>query len=31
MIAGNDGAIVTEYACYHSMDGLKFTNPVAHP
>ncbi|MDO5308368.1 MAG: hypothetical protein Q4G03_02580 [Planctomycetia bacterium] len=31
MIAGSEGAIVTEYACYHSMDGLKFTNPKAHP
>ena len=31
MMAGSDGAIVTEYACYHSMDGLKFTNPKAHP
>ncbi len=27
MIGGSEGAIVTEYACYHSMDGLKFTNP----
>lgn len=31
MIAGSDGAIVTEYACYHSPDGLRFTNPAAHP
>lgn len=31
MIGGTDGAIVTEYACYHSMDGLKFTNPAGHP
>ena len=31
MIAGSEGAIVTEYACYHSGDGLRFTNPVAHP
>lgn len=30
MIAGSEGAIVTEYACYHSMDGLRFTNPAAH-
>lgn len=27
MIAGAEGAIVTEYANYHSMEGLKFTNP----
>ena len=31
MMAGSEGAIVTEYACYHSMDGLRFTNPKAHP
>ena len=31
MIAGSEGAVVTEYACYHSMDGLKFSNPKAHP
>ncbi len=31
MIGGEKGAIVTEYACYHSMDGLKFTNPAGHP
>ncbi len=31
MMAGSEGAVVTEYACYHSMDGLKFTNPKAHP
>lgn len=31
MIGGSEGAIVTEYACYHSMDGLKFTNKNAHP
>ena len=30
MIAGSEGAVVTEYACYHSMDGLKFSNPKAH-
>ena len=30
MIGGSEGAVVTEYACYHSMDGLKFTNPKAH-
>lgn len=30
MMAGADGAIVTEYACYHSNDGLRFTNPKAH-
>ncbi len=27
MMAGPEGAIITEYACYHSMDGLRFTNP----
>ena len=27
MIAGPQGAIVTEYASYHSGEGLKFTNP----
>ena len=31
MMAGSEGAIVTEYACYHSMDGLRFSNPKAHP
>ncbi|MGL4942040.1 MAG: hypothetical protein ACRC46_02475 [Thermoguttaceae bacterium] len=29
MIAGPQGAIVTEYASYHSGDGLRFTNPKA--
>lgn len=29
MIAGSQGAIVTEYASYHSGDGLRFTNPKA--
>ena len=28
MIAGPEGAIVSEYACYHSGDGLRFTNPT---
>ncbi len=27
MMAGPQGAIVTEYATYHSGEGLKFTNP----
>ncbi|MGI6401803.1 MAG: hypothetical protein ACOX0A_06815 [Thermoguttaceae bacterium] len=31
MIGGSEGAVVTEYACYHSMDGLKFSNPKARP
>jgi D-lyxose ketol-isomerase len=26
-VGGPDGAIVTEYASYHSMDALRFTNP----
>lgn len=29
MMAGPDGAIVYEFASYHDMDGLKFTNPKA--
>ena len=29
MIAGPEGAIVTEYASYHSGEGLRFTNPNA--
>jgi len=29
MMAGPQGAIVTEYASYHSGDGLRFTNPKA--
>ncbi len=29
MIAGPQGAIVTEYATYHDNAGLRFTNPVA--
>lgn len=29
MMAGPDGAIVFEFASYHDMDGLKFTNPKA--
>ncbi|MCL2119114.1 MAG: hypothetical protein FWH27_11880 [Planctomycetaceae bacterium] len=28
MMAGPEGAIVTEYASYHSGDGLRFTNPT---
>ena len=27
MIAGPDGAIVSEYGCAHDMDGLRFTHP----
>ncbi len=27
MIAGPEGVIVTEYATFHDMDGLRFTNP----
>jgi hypothetical protein len=27
MLAGPDGAIVTEYATYHDNAGLRFTNP----
>ena len=27
MLAGPDGAIVTEYATFHDNDGLRFTNP----
>ena len=29
MMAGPEGAIVTEYATYHDGDGLRFTNPNA--
>jgi len=29
MMAGPDGAVVFEFASYHDMDGLKFTNPNA--
>jgi len=29
MLAGPQGAIVTEYASYHSGEGLRFTNPKA--
>jgi hypothetical protein len=29
MMAGPEGAIVTEYASYHSGDGLRFSNPTA--
>jgi hypothetical protein len=29
MVAGNKGCIVTEYASYHDMKGLRFTNPGA--
>ena len=27
MLAGPDGAVVTEYATFHDNDGLRFTNP----
>jgi D-lyxose ketol-isomerase len=27
MLAGPEGAIVTEYGCYHDMAGLRFTHP----
>jgi hypothetical protein len=27
MVAGPEGCIVTEYASYHDMAGLRFTNP----
>lgn len=29
MMAGPEGAIVDEWACYHDNDGLRFTNPHA--
>ena len=29
MVAGPEGALVTEYGTYHDMDGLKFSNPKA--
>lgn len=29
MMAGPDGAVVYEFASYHDMEGLKFTNPKA--
>ena len=29
MMAGPEGAIVDEWACYHDNGGLRFTNPVA--
>lgn len=29
MLAGPEGAIVSEYATYHDMDGLRLTNPAA--
>ena len=27
MLAGPEGAIVSEYASFHDMDGLRFTHP----
>lgn len=29
MVAGPEGALVTEYGTYHDMDGLRFSNPKA--
>ncbi len=29
LMAGEQGAIVTEYGTYHDNDGLRFTNPAA--
>ena len=29
LLAGPEGAIVSEWACYHDNDGLRFTNPKA--
>ena len=29
MVAGPDGALVTEYGTFHDMDGLRFSNPKA--
>jgi hypothetical protein len=29
MVAGPEGALVTEYGTYHDMDGLRFSNPQA--
>lgn len=29
MVAGPEGALVTEYGTFHDMDGLKFSNPKA--
>lgn len=29
MMAGPEGAVVSEWACYHDNDGLRFTNPIA--
>lgn len=29
LYAGDEGAIVSEYACYHDGDGLRFSNPKA--
>lgn len=30
LMAGEQGAVVTEYGTYHDNDGLRFTNPDAH-
>lgn len=30
MVAGPEGALVTEYGTFHDMDGLRFSNPKAH-
>ena len=29
MVAGSEGALVTEYGTFHDMDGLRFSNPKA--
>ncbi len=29
MVAGPEGALVTEYGTFHDMDGLRFSNPKA--
>jgi hypothetical protein len=29
MVAGQEGALVTEYGTFHDMDGLRFSNPKA--
>lgn len=29
MVAGDEGALVTEYGTFHDMDGLRFSNPKA--
>ena len=29
LMAGDEGAVVTEYGTFHDNDGLRFTNPDA--